>query len=188
MVERRTFREGQARDPRVLMTQEAYDFLQEQLKAAKRAERIATEDWRNNIRVSDDYKEHGNATQLNQAMRVATSNLARIQSAIGAAEIIAPRQETDLVGLGNTLELQFDGADGKPEIVIQHLLGPTDLSVRQMGTVISYFSPGAQALIGRKAGETVSFRLDPKADSVSKTIKILQILPGQFERPREAQK
>lgn len=104
---------------------------------------------------------------------VADANLLLIRDSLHNVEIIKPCQETDIVALGNTVTLRFEGEDDEEKITI---LGQQDgITGRDKGWV-SFETPLAQAVLGAKAGDKVELKLD----SNTQFIKIVAIEPGDF--------
>ncbi|MFI5240840.1 MAG: GreA/GreB family elongation factor [Microgenomates group bacterium] len=85
--------------------------------------------------------------------------------------IIEPETRTDMVRIGNTVSVKFKS---EPEAEEFTILGPSD-SGRNEGW-ISYESPLAEALLGKKQGDEFPFQTREFRDM----IKVLKILAGQF--------
>lgn len=87
------------------------------------------------------------------------------------ASILEPSQQTELIDVGSTVVLEYI-EDGEQETctILSKLDHLTDNSF------ISYQSPIAQALLGHKVGEIVSY----KVYGAPVHVRIVKILPGQF--------
>ncbi|MCX7928855.1 MAG: GreA/GreB family elongation factor [Patescibacteria group bacterium] len=88
-------------------------------------------------------------------------------------EIIKPVQDTEVVRIGNRVEIQYLD---EPNTEIYTIGGPAD-RIYNTG-FISYQSPIGQAALGRKAGEVVEVRIN---DQSTVAIKIVKILPSNFD-------
>jgi len=86
--------------------------------------------------------------------------------------IIEPRQETDVVDLGNTVRLRFEDMDEDEMFTI---LGPDDglTGMEYEPRWISCETPLAQAVMGKQRGETAEF-------NNGQIVKVKEILPGEF--------
>lgn len=87
-------------------------------------------------------------------------------------EIISPRQETENVGIGNTIVVKFSTTDKEEQFTI---LGSDDSGTKK--SWVSYKTPLAQSLLGKKKGEAGTFFVGQRMQKV----KILEILPGDFD-------
>lgn len=118
---------------------------------------------------------HDNAAfdYANMEFDLKSANLANIKEKLRNVEIITPRRETDKVGIGNSVVIQFQDRTDQETFTI---LGPDDS--RQKPGWLSYLSPLAKSIIGNKEGETVKFSIGNKENY---TVRIAKILPGEFE-------
>ncbi|HYM65445.1 MAG TPA: hypothetical protein VES68_03100 [Candidatus Sulfotelmatobacter sp.] len=92
------------------------------------------------------------------------------------SRIISTRLQTDKIKLGNSFLYKFEGDETISEA---HMVGRYDVGV-------SYMHPGqpiADAVMERRAGETVSF---VGGDKKHHSVEIVQILPGSFDKPKES--
>jgi transcription elongation factor GreA len=87
-------------------------------------------------------------------------------------EIITPRLDTTEVDIGNTVIVKFNSIGTKEKFTI---LGPDD-SGTEKGWV-SFKTPLAQSLLGKKKGEVGIFLV---ADN-KQEVEIIDILPGEFD-------
>lgn len=96
-----------------------------------------------------------------------------LEKKLHTAEFIRPRTETQQVGIGNTVIVQFLDEE-RPEIFT--ILGPDD-SDPDRGWISSK-SPVGQAILTKGTGEEIKLKMGEK-DKIL-VIKILEILPGEF--------
>lgn len=118
---------------------------------------------------------HDNAAfdYANMEYSLKSANLTRLTKKLRDVEIIPPRQQTDRVGIGNTVVIKFEV---EPEDETFTILGPDD-SGKKEGWV-SYLSPLGKSLIGKVVGETAEYSLGKERVT---RIRIVSILPGNFE-------
>lgn len=94
----------------------------------------------------------------------------RLVEVLKNVEILQPRQETDQVGIGNTVEVQYEGEDSTETYTI---VGESDPESGVDTSWISFKTPLAIALLGLKANSVA-----PLGNGL--TVKLVKILPGQF--------
>ena len=153
-----------------LLTQETLVRLQRELALAienedKKHKRIGEaagpeSDWHDNAAYDEAMVQHG----------VALSHLINMKVKLNNYKIIEPREETDTVGIGNTVIVRFSSMDVDEKFTI---LGPDDSGTRDEW--ISFNTPVAKAMLGKKAGEEVTLEVN------NQKIKILKILVGEFD-------
>ncbi|OGM24966.1 hypothetical protein A2715_00095 [Candidatus Woesebacteria bacterium RIFCSPHIGHO2_01_FULL_39_32] len=157
-------------DRRAAMSQAARDELERRLRefggSLEEAynnigEAGGTSDWHDNAALDEVYRQVG-------LLEIYSS---RIQRKLYKPEIIAPREETDDVGIGNKVALRFEG-ESEPEEF--NLLGPADASV--LPGAISFESPVGSALIGRQVGDEIEIEVNGQIHR----IRIEGIRPGDF--------
>lgn len=95
-----------------------------------------------------------------------------LQNKLQNIEIISPRTMTDIVEIGNTVLVHFEGMKREEKFTI---LGLDDSATRKGW--VSYLAPLGKSLIGRKEGETTSFSVGDRDQKV----EIIEILPGEFD-------
>ncbi len=117
---------------------------------------------------------HDNAAfeDANVQFNVCHSNLKNLREKLFNVEIIKPQKETDVIKIGNTVVVQFKDKKKSEKFTI---LGSDDVGYQK--ECISYTAPLSQAILGKKAGESVVFK-SPKG---KQEVKIITILPGEFE-------
>ncbi len=152
------------------MSNSTYERLQEELDQllSKLSETMISQ---GEAGSASDWHDNAAYDEAVRASGVLQTQVERIREVLSAAEIIEPRQETAQVGIGNTIEVLFDGEDDPETYTI---LGPEDSATRQ--DMISVVSPLGKSVLGKKAGETVSYRVGSRDISV----KVLTVLPGNF--------
>lgn len=95
---------------------------------------------------------------------------------LNEAQIISPRTETDVVGIGNKVKTRFIEEQANETI---YLLGEDDVVRRTdlPGTIVSASSPLGRAINGQPKNETVEVKIG-SANKIH--VKILDIEPGDF--------
>lgn len=118
---------------------------------------------------------HDNAAfdYANMDFDLKSARLASLEKKLRDVEIITPRQETDRVGIGNSVVIKFQNEMSEEKFTV---LGPDDSGKKSEW--LSYLSPLAKNLIGKKERETVKFSIGNKENY---TVRIAKILPGEFE-------
>jgi transcription elongation factor GreA len=138
---------------KVLLTREGRDHLLaelEELRTTKRAEvaerlRVSREEGPGDAGDNTQYLETQRELALLEA-RIAT-----IERTLASAEIVESSSvKTGVVGLGSSVEVK----DDEGEVATYHLVGAAEANPRK--GAISYESPVGHALLGKKAGDTVS--------------------------------
>ena len=148
------------------LEQELIQKRADHLKANKRIGEAAgpESDWHDNAAYDEALRQYDLQSSI---LKTAEDKLHNI-------EIIEPRQETDDIGLGNTVILRFKGEDEDEKFTV---LGPDDTGTGRDRGWISILSPVGALLIGHKEGEVIKMELEGR-DPQEITIK--RILPGEF--------
>lgn len=158
--------------PANYMTRTTYRGLKEQFEKVKldlgRAQLAVGEA----AGQSHDWHDNFPFEQAQRDVQLYASQARTIQEKLISAEFIEPNQDTEEVHIGNTVIVHFSDAEEPERFTI---LGPDDSNNKQGW--ISYTAPIGQAILGRKAGETVV----AKSPAGNLNIKIVSILPGEFE-------
>lgn len=102
---------------------------------------------------------------------VAAVSLQSLQDKLFNIKIIKPRQEINTIEIGNTVIIEFE--DGRKQKIT--ILGPDDYNTRP--DWISFKTPLAQSILGKKSGKTVRYEFNGNKQKV----KIIEVLPGEFE-------
>lgn len=126
------------------------------------------------IESDDEWVHH------NEAARDARFDLYRAEDEVGVIQkilagiisIIHPNSDTEIVDIGNKVTVEFLDDNAVDNIVI---VGKHDADANDM--FVSYESPMAKALFGKKKGDTVSFEGGGGHKIV---VKIKGITPGEF--------
>lgn len=153
-----------------LMTAETLERLKKELQLAvenedRKHKRIGEaagpeSDWHDNAAYDFAQVQHD----------VALSYLNSIKTKLINYQLIEPRYETDIVGIGNTVIVKFASEDEEEKFTI---LGPDDSATRK--DWISFSTPVAKTILGKKAGDEVILETN------NQKIKILKILVGEFD-------
>jgi transcription elongation factor GreA len=149
---------------------DAHEFLKKSLENAENHLRDAqktvgevgnTSDWHDNFLFDEAHR------QIDRWSSIIRTRKSQLEKVV----FIQPRSETDKVGLGNAVELDFEDGEENETFL---LLGPADAISRK--NCFSYKTPIGQRILGRSAGEMVEFEIDGQKTRV----KIVKILPGSF--------
>ena len=137
--------------PEVILTQEGFDKLEEELnylKTEKRteiAERIKVARGFGDLSENSEYDEAKNAQEENE------QQIAELEVKIRHAKVIDSKEiDTKTVQIGNTVKLYDEEFEEEIEYTI---VGSTEVNLAE--NKISNESPIGKALLGRKKGEVV---------------------------------
>jgi len=153
-----------------LMSKAAYEYLKttireatENIKQAKLniGEVGGTSDWHDNFPLEDIHR------QIDFWSIVLNMRENHLKDVV----FVKPREKTDKVGVGNMVELRFEG---KEETEIFLILGHVDATFRE--SCISFKTPVGKSVLGKSKGEVVKFEVD----NYKMTVEIVDILPGNF--------
>ncbi|MCL1864401.1 MAG: transcription elongation factor GreA [Spirochaetes bacterium] len=109
--------------------------------------------------ASSDIRENVDYNTLMEKQAVLQLAISRLEEEMKKADILDPEKiNTDCVNIGTKVLLS--GQDGSSSYTI---LGPWDADFEK--GVLSYRSPIAKAILGKKVGDEVSFRIDDKIQS-----------------------
>lgn len=158
--------------PANCMTKITYRKLNEQLEKVKLDLEKAQFAVGEAAGQSHDWHDNFPFEQAQRDVELYASQARTLQERLSLARFIEPNQDTKNVHVGNTVIVHFSDTEEPERFTI---LGINDSDNKQGW--ISYTTPIAQAMLGRKAGETVVAET-PAGDL---DIKIVSILPGEFE-------
>ena len=103
--------------------------------------------------INGDSRENVDYNSLMEKQNTLKMNITNLDSEIKRAQIIDPKAiADDVVGIGTKVML----AEPSGEIAVYQILGPWDADFEK--GILSYRSPVAKALIGKKAGDEVSLK------------------------------
>jgi transcription elongation factor GreA len=170
----------------ILITQETYDRLhveREQLKKRYREETSVLAE----TLTGDDNDEHA---ARHDALKNQGSTLARlltVDEILNHGILISPRQQVDRVKRGNTAKLRHENDSEDSEFTITLVGGKEDAMTREDWFHLD--SPFGAAVQGKKIGDkfTTVVRNRDNTQTVNR-YTVLDILPGQFAKPRESTK
>lgn len=155
-----------------LMTEVTYERLQNRLEELKNSLREAQLRVGETAGQSHDWHDNAPFDQARADVEKFTSMVTELQNALKTPEIIKPNPNTEKVQIGNSVVLKFSD---EPETSTFTVLGPYDANSKKGW--VSHKTPLAQAILGKKTGEEVDF----ETPSGKLNLKIIEILPGQFE-------
>jgi transcription elongation GreA/GreB family factor len=148
------------------MTSYTHSLLQKKLVALK----VQDEQFSLDIGEAggtNDFHDNFAFDEANRLHEGALAQVAELEKQLRDVEIVSPRQDIESIGVGNEVNLAFDGEN--PFAVT--VLCPLDASVNREGW-ISYKSVLGDALLGHKAGDTIKI---PKRDDLGRTIGIYSV-------------
>ena len=157
-----------------LMTRATECRLKKKLEEVKIDLHVAGEKMGDAFGIDCDWHDNAAADFAVEEYKRIGARETELQTALRNVKIIKPRQETNDVGLGNTIIVKMGDSDEDEKFT---LLGPYDGTVDQSKLWISFLSPVGQALMGMKQGETKTFGV---GKDQMQTITIKEILPGEF--------
>ncbi len=135
----------------VILTQEGFDKLEEQLNYLKTEKRTEIAERIKIARGFGDLSENAEYDEAKNAQAENEQAIADLETKIRNAKIIDSKEiDTKTVQVGNLvklLDLEFD------EEVLYTIVGSTEVNLAE--NKISNESPMGKALIGRKKGETI---------------------------------
>jgi transcription elongation factor GreA len=154
-----------------LMTQSSLDRLREKLRQLEQKRLTIGQDigdaaesgtWHDNFAFEQGHRDHD----------FVNAQIAEIRNQISNAKIIKPNHDKDKVGIGHTIEVETTET-GRTNLTI---LGPQD-SAPENG-IISYETPVAKRMLGRKKGDTIKLG---RGDDSDETATIIDFKPGKFK-------
>ncbi len=154
-----------------LMTQFTYEALLNEVGAARGDVSQSLRNIGEAAGRESDWHDNAALDFANAQHDLHSSMLGNIQAKLKDVVIISPSNKTEEVGIGNSVVVKYSGEDEEETFTI---LGPAD-SGRRSGW-ISFESTLAKNLVGKKAGDEITF----DSGNQKQKVKILQILPGNF--------
>lgn len=155
-----------------LMTQTTYRKLKKQLESLRSKYEKAMLSLGETAGINCDWHDNFAYDQACQDSQIYSRQVQDLEIKLQAVELIKPRLETEKVGIGNIVIVQFSGEKSSEKFTI---LGPDDFDPEQGW--ISFQSQVGNVLMGKRTGETVPLEINKN----HLTIKVLKILPGDFK-------
>lgn len=135
----------------VILTQEGYDKLEEELNLLKTEKRTEIAERIKVARGFGDLSENSEYDEAKSAQAENEQRIAELEVKIRNAKIIDAKEiDTKTVQIGNSVKLHDEEFDEDVEYTI---VGSTEVNLAE--NKISNESPIGKALLGRKKGETV---------------------------------
>lgn len=134
-----------------ILTKSAFQRLQKKLAALnEKRERMVVE--LEETRKLGDLRENSAYYELKNQLQILENQIAELEEILNNAEI-TEKEENDnyKVGLGSVVKVVCDGKEKELEIV-------SDGEANPLEGKISYSSPIAQALLGKKSGDKVEIK------------------------------
>lgn len=172
MTEKEIGRKTQERTgkPTIIMTVATKEYLERKLEKAQAA-RAASQKGMGEAASDDDWHGNGVLDQFLHQMYTHESEVLMLSGLLQSTEIINPREETSEVRVGNEVTVRFQGEKEDEKYTI---LGPIDSITKP--DWISSESPVGKAILHKKKGETVTYRVGKETREVT----ILDIQKGKF--------
>ncbi len=137
--------------PEVILTQEGFNKLEEELNYLKTEKRTEIEERIKVARGFGDLSENSEYDEAKNAQEENEQQIAELEIKIRHAKVIDSKEiDTKTVQVGNTVKLYDEEFE---EEVIYTIVGSTEVNLAE--NKISNESPIGKALLGRKKGETV---------------------------------
>lgn len=124
----------------------------------------------NEARSEGDLKENAGYDAAKSKRATLEARIAEIEDVLDDNEIIKDESQrsTDKVEIGNTVEVEFMNTDNKVNMKLK-IVGASEANA--IKNMISNESPLAQAVLGKKPGDTVKFN----ANTTQREVKIINI-------------
>ena len=147
-----------------LILQNTYLKLEEEMKSIDKLKRETS------IKIREaadhgDLKENAEYHAAREEMSLIIYKKQLLQSHAPFRFIEFSEIRTDEVGFGNKVSIKEEGKD---KIEIYYLLGPIELELDLYPMIVTYHSPFAQAMVGKKKNE--EFTLDIKGKKIKFSI------------------
>ncbi|MCL2155438.1 MAG: GreA/GreB family elongation factor [Leptospirales bacterium] len=145
---------------KLIVSKEGYDRKKAELDQMRNVEMASLSNELSNVaNASSDIRENVDYNTLMEKQTVLQLAISRIDEEMKKADILDPEKiNTDCVNIGTKVLLSGDERSSAYTI-----LGPWDADFEK--GVLSYRSPIAKAILGKKLGDDVTFRIDDKVQS-----------------------
>jgi transcription elongation GreA/GreB family factor len=154
-----------------LMTNATYERLLKELEKAKDDESKAHKAIGAAAGAETDWHDNAAFDYAQMQYDFALSKLRMLKEKLANYKIIEPRQETDVVQIGNAVILEFIDDKKTQKFTI---LGQDDSGTKE--SWLSYTTPIATSVLNKSKDEIGEF----EAGNQKQQIKIIEILPGEF--------
>ena len=148
----------------IILTKSGFEKLNKELEDLKKIERPAVIERIKTARELGDLSENADYSQAREQQPFIEGRIMEIEEKLKSAEIVDSGSTQSTVGVGHTIDLD---CNGKPETY--QIVGDNESD--PLSGKISVHSPIAQAIMGRKLGETVKIKI-PAGEKVCKITKI----------------
>ncbi len=137
-----------AHDPYI--TEEKFNELNKKLAGLKKAKPGAAAEV-SRLAEMGDFSENAAYQMAKGRLRSINRRIMEIEDRLKEAFVIRPNQDTDIIGLGNTVTMRY-----KDKEVIFKILGASETDPSR--GIISQNSPLGSALMGRRRGDKIKVR------------------------------
>jgi len=148
----------------IILTREGFEKLKKELERLKKQDRPAVIERIKNARELGDLSENADYAQAREQQSFIEGRIYELEEKLKSAEIVDAGSSDAKVGVGHTVELDMDGKSQSYQIVGENESDP-------VARKISVNSPIAQAILGKKIGETVTIKV-PAGAKKGKIVKI----------------
>jgi transcription elongation factor GreA len=139
--------------PTTQLTPEAYKRLEEELEDLTTRGRVEIARAIEAARALGDLSENGDYHAARDAQGKMEARIRQIQAILANAEVVQATSEEGVVSTGCVVALRYEGDDE----VERYMFGSIE-ERREGMPVVSPSSPLGQAIMGRRAGETVEYQ------------------------------
>lgn len=157
------------------MSQPTYERLNQELKRLEQRHAEMSADRGSYFDNAADWHDNGPLDALEQELRTMEAQILTLRDATADPQIIEPRRETDYIGVGNTVLVQFDDEDEPERFTV---LGRHDSGTNP--NWISSESPLGTSLIGARPGANIIYTVERRQMGV----RVVNIFPGEFPGKR----
>ncbi len=146
-----------------------YDLLLEKIESIK------VEIRENSLKIEKaadfgDLKENAEYKTAKEHQEFLFNKLQRFEQYMNCRVVDSKNVDPEKIAFGTTVKIE-DSKSG--EVIQYNIAGPVEYELESMPDVVTYTSPLAQLLIGKKKGEEVEIQMRNSVD----TLKILEIGP-----------
>ena len=146
-------------ESRIPITRRGFELLKSELQTLMSKERPAIQKAIAEARAHGDLRENAEYHAAKEKQSFIEGRIQEINARMANLHVVDPGQSrTDSIAFGATVTLAYVDTD---ETLKYQIVGPDEADIK--ANRISYLSPIARALIGKKSGDVVTVRV-PKGD------------------------
>ncbi len=141
--------------PDPLITRDKFNELKNKLERLKKSRPPAAEEV-SRLAELGDFSENAEYQLAKGRLRGINYSILKLEAQLNQAVIIPPKQQSDTVQLGHTVTISKENSKQKTYLI----LGSEETNPQK--NIISHQSPLGSALLGHRAGDTVTLKLANK--------------------------